>query len=109
MLPDELERLLRVDADGRLVDTLRVFLDRAGNIPAAADELHVHRTTLYYRLDRIRALAGLDLDDGRVRLALHVGLAMADQAACDNRRNGAPALSSGDGGHATAGVACSAP
>ncbi|WP_299057132.1 CdaR family transcriptional regulator [uncultured Nocardioides sp.] len=109
VLPDELERLLRVDTDGRLVHTLRVFLDRAGNIPAAADELHVHRTTLYYRLDRIRTLAGLDLDDGRVRLALHVGLAMADLAACDNGRNTGPALSSGDGGHVTPGVACSAP
>jgi hypothetical protein len=110
LLPDELERLVAVDPDGRLLHTVRVFLDRAGAIPAAAEELHVHRTTLYYRLDRIRELAGLDLDDGRVRLALHVGLAALDaDGAFDNGRNARPSSSSGDGGHPMRGVACSPP
>jgi DNA-binding PucR family transcriptional regulator len=36
--------------------------------------MHIHRTTLYYRLDRIREITGLDIDDGDVRLHLHLGL-----------------------------------
>ena len=38
----------------------------------------IHRTTLYYRLRRIAELSGLDLDDGRTRLTLHLGLTLLD-------------------------------
>ncbi len=33
----------------------------------------MHRTTLHYRLDRVRELTGADLDDGATRLRLHLG------------------------------------
>jgi hypothetical protein len=75
-LPDELRRLLAADPDRHLTETLRAFLDHAGNGPAASAALHIHRTTLYYRLGRIRDLTGLDLDDGRTRLTLHLGLTL---------------------------------
>ena len=87
ILPDEIQRLLAVDKDGRLIETLRVFLDRAGNMPATADALHIHRTTLYYRLDRIATLARLDLDDGATRLALHLSLRVMDAMASQARRS----------------------
>ncbi|HYJ74788.1 MAG TPA: helix-turn-helix domain-containing protein [Kineosporiaceae bacterium] len=77
-LPAELRRVLAVDRDGELTRTLRAYLDAAGNGPAAADTLHIHRTTLYYRLRRVAQLTGLDLDDGRTRLALHLGLTLLD-------------------------------
>jgi sugar diacid utilization regulator len=77
-LPAEVRQLQRVDRDGQLAHTLRVYLDHAGNGPSAADALHIHRTTLYYRLGRITRLTGLDLDDGRTRLALHLGLTLLD-------------------------------
>lgn len=73
-LPSELLRLLDVDSDGQLTTTVRVYLDHGGSSPDAAAALHIHRTTLYYRLGRVQELAGLDLSDGRTRLALHVGL-----------------------------------
>ncbi|MCW2757210.1 MAG: PucR family transcriptional regulator [Nocardioidaceae bacterium] len=73
-LPDELTRLLAIDKDGRMAETLQAFLDHAGSVPATAEALHVHRTTLYYRLDKIRESTGLDLDDGHTRLVLHLGL-----------------------------------
>ncbi|MEV6489526.1 helix-turn-helix domain-containing protein [Actinoplanes sp. NPDC051633] len=38
----------------------------------------MHRTTLYYRLRQVRELTGLDLDDGRTRLTLHLGLTAAE-------------------------------
>ena len=77
-LPDELHRLIDIEGEGDLVATVRAYLDHAGNGPAAAEQLHVHRTTLYYRLGRVSDLSGLDLSDGRTRLSLHLGLAMMD-------------------------------
>jgi sugar diacid utilization regulator len=73
-LPNELLRLLEVDSDGQLRSTVHAYLDHAGSSSDAADALHIHRTTLYYRLGRVQELAGLDLAEGRTRLALHVGL-----------------------------------
>lgn len=83
LLPDELQRLLAVDRDGSLVESVRRLLAHGGSMPATAAALHIHRTTLYYRLDRVRQLTGLDLDDGRTRLALHVGLSLMDLAEFD--------------------------
>ncbi|GHH43310.1 PucR family transcriptional regulator [Lentzea cavernae] len=79
VLPDELHRLRAADTDGQLTETVRAYLEAAGNGPVAAERLHVHRTTLYYRLSRLRDLTGLDVvTDGPTRLALHVGLTLAD-------------------------------
>jgi sugar diacid utilization regulator len=77
-LPEEVRRLLSVDPGGDLTETLRLYLDHACNGPAASEALHIHRTTLYYRLGRITELTGLDLTDGRTRLSLHLGLTMLD-------------------------------
>ncbi len=77
-LPAEMQRVLAVDKDGRLLETLRAFLDHAGSIPATSLALHVHRTTLYYRLDKLRELADVDLDDGDARLSLHMSLKLLD-------------------------------
>jgi hypothetical protein len=77
-LPAEVRQLRDIDRDGHLTRTLRVYLDHGCNGPAAAGALHIHRTTLYYRLGRIAELTGLDLDDGRTRLTLHLGLTLLD-------------------------------
>jgi hypothetical protein len=76
-LPAPVATLLAADPRGVLVRTLEAYLRHAGSAPAAADELHVHRTTLHYRLDRIRGLTGCDPDDGETRLLLHLGLGVA--------------------------------
>lgn len=62
------------DSGARLLDTLRVYLDEAGNAPRAAKRLSLHRTSLYYRLGQIQDLAGVDLDSGADRLMLHLQL-----------------------------------
>ncbi|MET7683676.1 helix-turn-helix domain-containing protein [Streptomyces sp. NPDC005423] len=76
LLPHELQLLRAADPDGLFLRTVSAYLARAGSGPAAADDLHIHRTTLYYRLSRITELTGLDLADGTTRLALHIGLTM---------------------------------
>jgi sugar diacid utilization regulator len=55
-----------------LVSTLAQFLDCGGNYNLAAGSLMIHRSTLRYRLRRIRDLGGLDLGDVDTRLNLHV-------------------------------------
>ncbi len=57
-----------------LVDTLEGFFSCNGNHARAAEQLHLHRNTLLYRLDRIQALTGRDLSDSENRLSLQLAL-----------------------------------
>ncbi|MER7459847.1 helix-turn-helix domain-containing protein [Micromonospora sp. NPDC126480] len=72
-----LARLLGGTGNQALLTTLERYLDLAGNAHATAAELRLHRTTLYYRLQRIEELAGTDLKDGGERLCLHLALKLA--------------------------------
>ncbi|MGX4733504.1 PucR family transcriptional regulator [Kitasatospora griseola] len=74
LLPKPLRRLLDRGANAKLEETLRCFLENAGSVPRTAEQLEVHRTSLYYRLRQIQEITGLDLDNGGHRLALHTGL-----------------------------------
>lgn len=75
-------RLVRLlgTADTALITTLETFLDLAGDVKATADQLHLHRGTVYYRLQRAADAAGVDLHSGQDRLALHLGLKLAHLA-----------------------------
>jgi PucR family transcriptional regulator, purine catabolism regulatory protein len=57
-----------------LIRTLEGFFAHHGNHVRAADALHLHRNTLLYRLARIQAIGGIDLDDPEARLAVQVAL-----------------------------------
>ncbi|GLY27577.1 helix-turn-helix domain-containing protein [Kineosporia sp. NBRC 101731] len=69
---------LREKADADLIRTALVWLDSGGNAARTAATLSVHRQTLYYRLERIEQMAGVDLDEGEARLGLHLGLALSE-------------------------------
>jgi hypothetical protein len=66
--------VLAAQARSDLLTTARFFLDHGGDVAAAAAALHVHRTTLYYRLDRILELIGVDLRGGPARTDLQLAL-----------------------------------
>ncbi|MEV0202395.1 helix-turn-helix domain-containing protein [Nonomuraea sp. NPDC050691] len=81
-LPDHelhpgLEPLLDDDQHLPLLETLEAYLDLAGSAVATSRALRLHRTSLYYRLQRVEELAGTDLKDGGERLALHLSLKLA--------------------------------
>lgn len=95
-VPLPLRRLMEMDPSGRLTSTLRSFLDHGGSVARTAAELHMHRTSLYYRLDRIREITSLDLDSGRDRLQLHLGLHLHDLTS-QFRQNEDPATAHPDG------------
>ncbi|MGH3434876.1 MAG: PucR family transcriptional regulator [Sciscionella sp.] len=76
-LPEPLRTLAAHDPHGRLRETITAYLDHAGSSPATATALHIHRTSLYYRLHQIEDITGLDLNNGDHRLQLHLGLRLA--------------------------------
>ncbi|MEV0380823.1 helix-turn-helix domain-containing protein [Nonomuraea sp. NPDC050643] len=81
-LPDQelhpgLERLLADAQYLPLLETLETYLDLAGSAVATSRALRLHRTSLYYRLQRVEELARTDLKDGGERLALHLSLKLA--------------------------------
>jgi sugar diacid utilization regulator len=58
---------------GELVETLKAYLE-AGEQQAAAKRLGIHPNTLRYRLDRVREVARIELEDPETRLNLAVAL-----------------------------------
>ncbi|MDQ4215474.1 helix-turn-helix domain-containing protein [Microbacterium capsulatum] len=79
-LPEAVQRILAAQSGPDLAHTLEAYLDCGCDAQRTAQELHVHRSTLYYRLDRIRAIADVDLADGGVRRELHTALRVATLA-----------------------------
>jgi purine catabolism regulator len=57
-----------------LVLTLEAFLDHNGNLQATARELNLHVNSVAYRMQRIRAIAGLDFEQSEDRLLAQVAL-----------------------------------
>lgn len=79
-LPAPVQQLLAEQSGPDLAQTLEAYLDCGCDAQRTAQELHVHRSTLYYRLDRVRAITDVDLSDGSVRRELHTGLRVATLA-----------------------------
>lgn len=55
-------------------ETVETYLDVCGQVKDACQRLHVHRTTLYYRLDHLPEVVRNALADGMQRSALHLCL-----------------------------------
>jgi sugar diacid utilization regulator len=70
-----LGRLLEADGRGSLMETLEALLTK-GSVKAAAAALSLHRHTVLYRMEKLRELLGVDLDDPAVRQRLQLALAL---------------------------------
>lgn len=66
--------LRRADSGDQLTQTLRTYLDLESNTSETATALGVHRNTVLQRLNRIRDLLPVDLDDASSRLAVQLAL-----------------------------------
>ena len=73
---DQLGTLLDYDKRHRsgLLVTLAQFFDSGCNVDQAAAALSIHKSTMKYRLKRVRELLGQDLNDGSTRLDLHLAI-----------------------------------
>jgi DNA-binding PucR family transcriptional regulator len=54
------------------IQTLKSYLDHQGSLSKTAEELHLHRNAVAYRVDRIFASLGLDREDPDTRLLLQL-------------------------------------
>jgi sugar diacid utilization regulator len=79
-----------------LVRTLETFLEADGNVAGTAQRLFTHRHTIYYRLERVRELSGLDVSssDGREKLSL----GLKSMRVLGIASSGGPASEAGAGG-----------
>jgi hypothetical protein len=77
LVPPGVRRLLECDSRASLVSTLEAYLDNGCDSKRTAEELSLHRASLYYRLQRVEEISGLSLKAGADRLALHAGLQLA--------------------------------
>ena len=60
--------------NANLVTTLEAYLAANGVLQRAAAAMSVHVNTLTYRLQRIRELTGVDMNDSDARLGLHLAV-----------------------------------
>ena len=70
------ETLIRLPRP-ELMTTARTLLELGGDVSAAAAALNIHRTTLYYRIERIESLIGVNLKTGTGRTDLQMALRLA--------------------------------
>jgi hypothetical protein len=91
-----------------LVTTLEVYLDLGCDAKAASALLHLHRATLYYRLDKVTKLTGANLRDGNDRLTLHLGFKLARLAGLHPCPDWAPGAANGSADVGTTTADCPA-
>lgn len=80
-------------SNARLLHTLRVFLEQNRSWQAAAGVLHIHKTSLTYRIRRIEELTGRSLSNTADVVALWLALQAADilgLPAHDHRQGSSP-------------------
>jgi sugar diacid utilization regulator len=63
--------------DQQSIATLEMYLDMGCDAKATYERLHIHRATLYYRLQKVEKVTGVNLADGNDRLALHLGFKLS--------------------------------
>lgn len=81
--------LRRADAEhgSRLEATLRAYYACGASVSLTAQTLFLHRNSVRYRLDRVRALLGADIDHPEVSATLLMALAV-DAAAARHEDDG---------------------
>jgi DNA-binding PucR family transcriptional regulator len=69
-----------LERGNNLVATLRAYYACGARVDRTADNLFLHRNSVRYRLDRVRSLLALDIDQPHVIAALTIALASAAAA-----------------------------
>jgi len=66
-------------------ETLRVYLENERNLAETSRMLFVHRSTLLYRIEKIKSLLNINLDDPKIRLHLLLSYELLDNIPSDGR------------------------
>lgn len=75
-IPESLKKLKKLDKENQtdFVKTLEVLFECNGNASKASKRLFIHYKTILYRIEKIKELTKLDLEDTNSRLELEIGL-----------------------------------
>jgi DNA-binding PucR family transcriptional regulator len=68
------QKIEDADRNGELLPVLELLYDSDGSVQDVAARLHLHRSSIYNRLARVRQLIGADPLNGATRLELHAAL-----------------------------------
>lgn len=62
-------KIMRFDRkhNNNLLDVLYYYLLSDRNLVRAAEAMHMHRNTVFYKINQIKELIGMDLEDGRLQ------------------------------------------
>lgn len=60
------------------IHTLRTYIDCSRNAARTAEQLHIHKSTLFYRLGKIGELLGVDIFDGKRLFAYEFSFRLID-------------------------------
>lgn len=60
-----------------LLRTLETYLANGGDVRRTSEDMYLHRSTLYYRLEKLTEAVGSDLSDGETRFELMLSLRLA--------------------------------
>jgi len=71
---DILGSLLSKEGKTQFIETLEAYFENQGNLTQTANALYIHRNTLFYRMERIKELSGLDLTNSDTALAVQLAL-----------------------------------
>lgn len=73
---ETLEPLVKYDKDkdSDLVETLNCYFACGSNLKRVSEEMYTHYNTVIYRMQRIKEIANLDLDDPNQRLNVQIAL-----------------------------------
>lgn len=76
-----LSKLLEYDKknETELYKTLKVYLRNERNAVHTSKELFIHRSTLFYRIDRIKDLTSIDLDSARTRVYIEMSFIILEK------------------------------
>ena len=69
------------------LQTLKVYLACEGNQTLTADQLHIHRNSLKYRLSRLHDMIGDDLDEPDQRLRMQISFQMTELFQSNSKRS----------------------
>lgn len=74
--------LRQYDAENHteLYQTLKIYLNLERNVLQTAKSLFIHRSTLFYRLERIRKIADIDFENEKERLILQLSFYILEQS-----------------------------
>ncbi|WP_090299068.1 helix-turn-helix domain-containing protein [Pseudobutyrivibrio sp. ACV-2] len=54
--------------------TLKTYIQKNRSAPAAAEALHIHKSTFFYRIEKMKALFGIDITNPDDMFAYEISL-----------------------------------